>query len=126
MARRQVLGNRIRREAEDLRDGVDGDLVAFAVRLLDGRVICVLVRDEECGLDVAAVGVLALSVEDLLVQLDVVIVDGVVESDRDHHGHVFGGQVSGNRGSVLRAEAIGQDAHGRVAGWGTVRVVIDI
>lgn len=102
------------------------DLVTLAMGLLDGRVVAVLVRDEVRGFDVAAVGVLALSVEHLLVQLDVVVVDGVVESDGDHHGDVFGGKASGNRGAVLGAEAVGQDADGRVAGWGTIGVIVDI
>lgn len=83
------------------RDGVDGDLVALAVHLLDGRVVGVLVGDEEGGLDVASVRVLALPVEDLLVQLDVVVVDGVVEGDGDHLRHVFGGEVSGDGGAVF-------------------------
>lgn len=103
-----------------------GDLVTLSVGLLDGRVVAVLVRDEVGGFDVASVGVLALSVEHLLVQFDVVVVDGIVESDSDHHGHVFGGQTSGNGGAILRAEAIGQNADSGVARGCTIGVIIDI
>lgn len=103
-----------------------GDLVALAVRLLDGRVVAVFVGHEVGGLDVAAVRVLAFAVEDLLVQLDVVVVDGIVERNCDHHRHILGRQIAGNRGSVFRAEAIGQQANGRITGWRTVRVVVDV
>lgn len=108
-----------------VRNRVHGDLVALARRLLHRRVVGVLVRDEVGGLDVATVGVLA-ALEHLLVQLDVVVVDGVVEGDGDHHGHILGGQVAGNGGAVLRAEAVGQDAHGGIAGRGAVGIVVNI
>lgn len=98
----------------------------LAVRLLNGGIVGVLVRDEERGLDVAAVGVLALPAEHLLVQLDVVVVDGVIEGDGDHLGYVLGRQVAGDGRTVLGAETVGQHANGRVAGGGAVRVVVDI
>ena len=52
---------------QDSRDGVNGDLMTLAMGLLDCGVIAVLVGHEERGLDVAAVRVLALAVEHLLV-----------------------------------------------------------
>lgn len=100
--------------------------MTFPVHILHGRVVGVLVRHEVRGFDVAAVGVLALAVEHLLVQLDVVVVDGVVESDSDHHGYVFGGQVAGDGGAVLGAEAVGQDADGGVARRSAIGVIVDI
>ena len=72
-----------------LRDGVNGDFVSFPVHFLDSRVVGVLVRDEEGGLDFATVRVLAFPVEDLFVQADIVVVDGVIERDRDHLRHVL-------------------------------------
>lgn len=78
------------------------------------------------GFNVAAVGVLALAVEDFLVQLDVVVVDGVVEGDGDHHGHVLGWKVAGHGGSVLRAEAVGQNAHRGVAWRSAVGIGLDV
>lgn len=109
-----------------LRDGVNGDLVPFPVHLLHGRVVGVLVRDEEGRLDVATVRILSLPVEDLFVEADVVVVDGVIERDGDHLRHVLGGQVAGDRGAVLGAEAVGEHAHGRVAGRRPVRVVVHV
>ena len=108
----------------NLRDGVHGDLVSFAVRLLHGRVVRILVGDEEGSLDVAAVGVLTLSVENVLIQLDIVVVDGVVKSDRDHLRHILSREVAGDGGAVLRAEAVWQEAHRGVAGWSSIRVVV--
>lgn len=110
----------------NLRDGVHGDFVSLAVRLGNGRVVGVLVRDEISRLDVTPVRVLALAVEDLLVQVDVVVVDGIVERDGDHHRDVLRGQVPGNGGTVLGAEAIGQHAHGGIAGWRAVGIALDV
>lgn len=80
--------------------------MSLAVRLLHGRVVGVLVRDEEAGLDVAAIGILSVSVEDVLVQLNVVVVDGIIECDCDHLGNIFGWEVSRDRCAVLGAEAV--------------------
>lgn len=108
-----------------VRDRVHGNLVTLARSLLHGGVVGVLVGEEVGGLDVAAVGVLA-TLEDLLVQLNVVVVDGIIERDGDHHGHILGGQIAGNRGAVLRAEAVGQHAHSGIAGWSTVGIVVNV
>lgn len=81
-------------------DRVHGDLMALARSLLDCRVVGVLVGDEVGGLDVAAVGILA-ALEHLFVELNVVVVDGIVERDRDHHGHILGRQIAGNRGAIF-------------------------
>lgn len=105
---------------------MDGDLVSLAVGFLDSGVVAVLVGDEEGGLDVAAVGVLALAIEHFLVELDVVVVDGIIEGDGDHLGDVLGGQVPGNGGTVLRAEAIWQHAHCGVAGRSAVGIIVNI
>lgn len=103
----------------------DRDLVAATVQVLDGRVVCVFVRDEESSADLTAVGVLALAVEDVLVQVDVVDVDGAVERDGDHLRHLRRLDVAGNAGAVGRAEAIGEDALGGVAVGRSVRVSLD-
>lgn len=102
------------------------DLVSFTVDLLDGRVVAVLVRHKVCGFDVTAIGVLALSVEHLLVEFDVVVVDSIIERHGDHHGDVFGGQATRNCSTILGAEAIGQHADGGIARWGTIGVIVDI
>jgi hypothetical protein len=77
---------------------------------------------EECGFDVAAVGILALSIEHLLVELNVVVVDGIVEGDGDHLRDVFGGQVAGRGRAVLRAEAVGQHTHRWITWRRTIRI----
>lgn len=73
-----------------LRDRVNGDLVSFPVHFLDSRVVGVLVRDEEAGLDFATVWVLAFSVEDLFVQSDIIVIDGIIERDSDHLRYILG------------------------------------
>lgn len=102
------------------------DFVSFPVHFLHGRVVGVLVGHEEGGLDVATVRVLAFPIEDLLVQADVVVVDGIVEGDRDHLRHVLGGEIAGDRGTVLGTEAVGQYADSRVTGRCSVRVVVHV
>lgn len=105
---------------------MDGDLVSLAVGFLDSGIVAVLVWDEEGGLDVAAVWVLALAIKHFLVEFDVVVVDGIIEGDGDHLRDVLGGQVPGNCGTIFRAEAIGQHAHCGVAGGSTVGIIVDI
>lgn len=122
-----IVDGRVRPEAFLIvvRDRVHGNLVTLARSLLHGRIVGVLVREEIGRLDVATIGILA-SLEDLLVQLDVVVVDGVIERDGDHHGHILGGQIAGNGGAILRAETIGQHAHGRITGWSAVGIVVNV
>jgi hypothetical protein len=90
----------------DSRDGVDSNLVTLAVRLLYRRVVGVLVRDEKAGLDVAAVGILSVAIKYVLVQLDIIVVDGIIECDSDHLGNVFGWKVPRDRSTVLGTEAV--------------------
>jgi hypothetical protein len=40
-------------------------------------------------LDVASIRILSLSIEDFLVQVDVVVVYGIVEGDCDHHRNIL-------------------------------------
>lgn len=57
--------------------------------------------DEERRFNVATVGVLALAVEDFFVELNVVVVDSVIESDGDHLGDVFGWQIARDDSAVF-------------------------
>lgn len=100
--------------------------MAQAVGLLDGGVVGVLVANKEGSLDIAAIGIFALAIEHLLVQLNVVVVDGIVEGDGDHLRDVLGLKVAGDGGAVLRAEAVGQNADGWVTGRSAVGIVFDI
>lgn len=76
-------------------DGVDSDLVSLTVQLLDGSVVGVLMGHEEGGLDGATVRVDA-AIEDELVEIVVVVVDGVIKGDRNHLWHVLGQKVIGD------------------------------
>jgi len=108
-----------------VRQRENGNLVTSAVQILHGRVVGVLVVHEEGGADLAAVGILALTVEDVLVQVDVVDVDGAVERERDHLGHLVGLDVAGDAGAVGRAEAVGQHALSGVSVGRAVRIGLD-
>ena len=88
-------------------------------------------RDEEGGLNVTAVGVPSLPVEDLVVKVNVVVVDGVIEGDRDHlwdsvTSVVVGAKISGNFGTVLGTEAVRKFADVLVTEWRTVGIVFDV
>jgi len=110
----------------DLRDGVSGDFVTLAVDFLNGRVVAVLVRNEESGLDVAAVGILSLTIEHFLVQINVVVVDGIVESDHNHLRHLLGLEFAWNFSTRFGAKAVGKKANGRVARGCAIRIRIQI
>lgn len=111
---------------ENSRDGVNGDLMTLAMGLLDCGVVAVLVGHEERGLDVAAVRVLAFAVEHLLVQLYVVVVDGIVKSDRDHLGDVSRWKVPGDCSSVLRTETVREDAYSWVAWRCAIWIIVNV
>ena len=90
-------------------------------------------RHKEGGLDVTSVGVLSLLVEDLLVKVNVVVVDGIIKGDGDHLGNVVtvgsgwsnSAKTAGNLSSVLRAETIGQFADVGVASGSAVGIGVD-
>jgi len=118
--------NANKKEIQFLRDRVHGDLMALPVHFLDRGVVGIFVRHEESGLNIAAVRVLALRVKNLLVKTDVVVVDGIVEGYRNHLRYIFAREVTGDRRTVLRAEAIGQDAYSGIARWSSIWVIIHI
>lgn len=104
---------------------MNGDFVTLASGFLNSRVVSVFVGNEVGGLDVATVGIFA-SLEHLLVQFNVVVVDGIIESDGDHHGNILGWQVTGNGGTIFRTETIGQHTNGRIAGRSAVGIVFNV
>ena len=86
---------------------------------------------KEGGLYVTAVGIPPLSVEDLVIEVDVVVVDGVVEGDCDHlwdpvTSIVARAKVSRNLGTIFGAEAVGQLADVLVTKWSPVWIVFNI
>lgn len=115
-------------------DGMSSDLVTLVPHVLDGSVVGVLVGHEEGGLNVAIIGVLSLAVEDLLVKVDIVVIDGIVKSDHHHLRDILTIGTSGTDIAKLtrhlltisRAEAIGELADGGIARRSSVRVRIHI
>lgn len=91
-----------------LRDWMHWNFVTLAMCLLNSRIVGVFVRYEVCGFDVATVWILTFAVENLFVQFDVVVVDGIVKSDCDHHWYIFCLQASWDGCSIFGAEAIRQ------------------
>lgn len=102
------------------------NLVSLTMSLMHGWIVGIFVRDKVGRFDVAAVRIFPFAVEDLCIEVDIVVVDGVIEGDSDHLWHVTSGQVSGDHGAVLRAETVRQNALRGVAVWGSVRVIVDI
>lgn len=102
------------------------DLMTFSESFLNSGVVGVFVGNEVGGFDVATVWILTVSIEDLFVQFNVVVIDGIVERDRDHHRNFLDWQISGDGGTVFRAEAIRQDASLQVTWWGSVWIVFSI
>uniref|UniRef100_A0A8D8ACU8 (northern house mosquito) hypothetical protein n=1 Tax=Culex pipiens TaxID=7175 RepID=A0A8D8ACU8_CULPI len=117
-------GPLFRRESltEAMRNGVGCHLVSIGVQVLHLAVVGPLVRHVEGSGDGASVRVHAAALEQVLVQLFVQVVDGVVEGEQHNLGHLLDGQIAGN--VLSAAVAIGQLAHvlaalgGRlVRGW---------
>ena len=79
-------------------------------------------RDKEGGLNVAAVGVLALAIEHVFVEVNVVVVDGIVEGDHDHLRHLLSLQFARDFRARFRAEAVGQQTDGRVTRRSPIRI----
>lgn len=86
-------------------DGVDCDLVSESVELLDSGVVGVLVGNEEGGLDGTLVRVDA-TFEDVLVQVLVVVVYGVVEGDGDYLGNFLRLEPVGHLGYKDKGQRI--------------------
>lgn len=96
--------------------------MTFPVQILHRGIVGVFVRNEVCAANLATVWIATGAVEDFLVQVDVVDVDGTVEGEGDHLGHVGRLEVAGNSGTIGRAEAIGEDTLGWVAVGGSVGI----
>jgi len=93
--------NRYNKKRNNLRYGVHRNLMTFSVRFLHRGIIGVFVRNEERGFDVASIGVFALTVEYLFVQLDVIVIYSVVKSYGDHLRNFFRWKVIRNSGTVF-------------------------
>lgn len=107
------------------RDRVGSNFVSLPVQLLYSWVVGVLVGDEESTLGRASVGVVTTVLEDTLIDDDVVVVDGVIESDGDHLGNGVGFELAWNLCAVRWAIAVGQDTLGLITRWGTIGIPVD-
>ena len=99
--------------------------MTLAVHLLNGRVVGIFVRDKEGTLDHTAVRVVAAFFKDLVVKIDVVVVDGIVESDCDHLRNCVRLELSGNLSSIDGAETVGENALRLVARRSAIGVLVD-
>ena len=101
--------------------------MAQSVHVTHGRVVGVLMGDVEGSLDVATVWILSLLVEDLGVEVNVVVVDGVVEGDGDHLRNsitrsTIRTETPGNLGTIIAAVTVGEDADSEVTLWSSVGI----
>lgn len=101
------------------------DLVSFTVQLLNGRVVGVLVRDEESGLDRTTVRIVATFFENSIVDVDVVIVDRVVERDHHHLRNIRRFEFARNLSSVRRTETVGKHTLTLIARWRSVWIFVN-
>lgn len=76
-----------------LRYGVGSHFVTVGVQVLHLTVISPFVRHVESGRDRASVGVNAAALEQVLVQLLVQVIHGVVECQQDNLRHLFHGHI---------------------------------
>lgn len=100
--------------------------MSLSVCLLNCRVIGIFVGHEESGFDFTSIGILATSIEHFFVEIDVVVIYGIVKCNCNHHWDILGGKISRNGCSILRAETIGQNAHGGITGGSPIGVIINI
>lgn len=78
------------------------------------------------GFDVTAIWIFAFSVENFLVQLNVVVVNGIIECYRDHLRYIFVWQIAGNGGAVFRTETIWQNANSWITWWSAIWIAVVI
>lgn len=81
--------------------------MSATIQVLNSRIVGVFVRYEESTLDAATVWILAITIEDIFIQIDVVNVDGSVEGQCDHLRYLGWLNVARNTGTIGRTEAIG-------------------
>merc|ERR1719513_394048 len=105
--------------------GEHGHLVPTSVQLLHSRVVGILVTHEERSLDLAAIRILSFSVEDILVEVHVVGVDGSVEGDGDHLGDLVGVDPPWDPGAIRRTETVRELTLGQVAVRSSVRILVN-
>jgi len=105
-------------------DGKDTNFMTTSVKLLDGRIVGVLVGDIERALEGTAIGILSFTIENLLEQINVVRVDGTVEGDGDHLRNLGRVNITGDPGTIGRTETVGQLTLAQIAVGSPVGILI--
>ena len=111
-------------------DGMGCNLMTKTFHVLDSRVVGVLVGHKESSLNAATIGIDPV-VEDFIIKLNVVVVDGIIKGNCDHLGDpgavgVGGAEVTRNLGSVLRTEAVGKLTNSLITRSCSVRIGVSI
>lgn len=78
------------------------------------------------GLDVASVRILSFPIENFLVQINIVVVNGIVECDGNHLWNIFGWQISRNGRSILWTEAVRKYTNRWIAWWSSIWIIVDV
>jgi len=105
--------------------GEDGDLVTFPVKFLNSGIVGVSVGHEECSFDGATVGVDGLFIEEFLVQINIVRVNGPIESNCDHLRYLVWINISRDSCSIRGTETVRQETGSGITFWGTIGILIN-
>ena len=106
--------------------GEDGDLVTFPVKFLNSGIVGVSVGHEECSFDGATVGVDSLFIEEFLVQINIVRVNGPIESNCDHLRYLVWINISRDSCSIWGTETVRQETGSGITFWGTIGILTKI
>lgn len=105
---------------------MNSNFMSFTVCFLNGRIVTVFVWDKECRFDITTIWIFSLSIKDIFVQLNVVVVNGIIKGNCNHHGNIFGGQIPRNCSSIFGTEAIRQDTNCGITWGSAIWIVIDV
>ena len=108
-----------------LRYGMGSDFVTFSMHFLNRRIVCVFVWHKKCRLNWTAIRVIPTLFEDLLIDINVIVIDGVVEWYHNHLGNVCRLQFAGDLGPIRWTETVRQNALTLVTGRSSVRVLFN-
>ena len=97
----------------------------------NGRVVCVLMGDKEGRLDIATIWVSSLLGEDLLIQVNISNIDGIVKGQHDHLWDPITSlslrtQSSRHLGPILGTKAVGEPTQISIAWKSTIWIGVSI
>ena len=105
---------------------MNGYFVSIVPQFLDVSVVGVFVAQEKCGLNGTAVGIGPIGCEYLLIDLPILVIDGVIESQNNQLWRLFGFQTPRYLCSIVTAEAIGKSAVIGITSVGSIRVMLGV